>query len=423
MKRSIKRLFYYILYFASFPFALIFLLAVILIRKKVVVKWACLRSSRIGHMSIDPTIYYLYRKKNLLLDELNSINIFYNRFDIANITLAKMWNKKLLFFPSTFMHAVDKIYGKVELILPSNNLHTIGMYNYKSGDSPKPPWLNRDIYNQINRNDNVLEFTEVQKRMGREFLNKIGVNNNNFVCLYVRDENYLKQMMPKNDWSHHQFRNSNIDDFHECASYLTKQGIHVFRIGSVVNKPMDTKGNKMIIDYSTNGMRNDFLDIYLLANCKFCISTSGGLDNVSLIFNKPVLLIGVLPIIDLQSYYKKVLVSTRQIYSKNLGRTLSLKELYTSGLGEAYEQKIYDKNKVNILEPSSKDILNLTKRMVNLIESNFKLSKEEKKLQESFKKAYLEYFYKNKSGQIYHRNFSAIFDPNFLINNQKWWLN
>ena len=117
MIRKIKRLIYYILYYISFPPALVFIIVVFLIRSKVVIRWACLKSSRIGHLSLDPTIYYLYKKNKISQENYPTIDIFYVRFDVANKTLVNLWRKKLIFFPSTFMHAVDKIYQKTTCFL------------------------------------------------------------------------------------------------------------------------------------------------------------------------------------------------------------------------------------------------------------------------------------------------------------------
>jgi putative glycosyltransferase (TIGR04372 family) len=44
-------------------------------------------------------------------------------------------------------------------------------------------------------------------------------------------------------------------------------------MGEIVKKKIKTK-NPMIIDYATNGMRTELLDIYLAAKCDFCIYPS-----------------------------------------------------------------------------------------------------------------------------------------------------
>ena len=70
----------------------------------------------------------------------------------------------------------------------------------------------------------------------------------------------------------------------------------------------------MIIDYANSSMRSDFLDIYLLANCKFCISTDYGLDEICVIFKKPVAYVGVAPIGTLTSSDPNSLIIFKQHY-------------------------------------------------------------------------------------------------------------
>ena len=66
---------------------------------------------------------------------------------------------------------------------------------------------------------------------------------------------------------------------------MTDNGYYIFRMGQKVSKPFSIN-NEKFIDYATLGIRTEFLDIFLAANCEF-LSTGSGLDSVSRIFNKP----------------------------------------------------------------------------------------------------------------------------------------
>jgi len=82
-------------------------------------------------------------------------------------------------------------------------------------------------------------------------LKKFGLKDNDkFVCLVVRDSAYqLKKMSAElRDWSYHDYRNFNLDNFVLAAEELTKRGYYVFRMGVVANKPFKTD-NPKIIDY------------------------------------------------------------------------------------------------------------------------------------------------------------------------------
>ena len=47
--------------------------------------------------------------------------------------------------------------------------------------------------------------------------------------------------------------------------------------------------NEKIIDYSFDSNQSDFLDIWLSANCDFCISTGTGLDCIPHVYGKKTL--------------------------------------------------------------------------------------------------------------------------------------
>ena len=74
-----------------------------------------------------------------------------------------------------------------------------------------------------------------------------------------------------------------IDSFSLAADSLAKKGYYVFRMGKNVKGKFKTTSEK-VIDYANSKYRSDFLDIFLGANCEFCISTGLGFDEVPEIF-------------------------------------------------------------------------------------------------------------------------------------------
>ena len=110
----------------------------------------------------------------------------------------------------------------------------------------------------------------------------------------------FKKISAEQDYSYHDYRNYNIDDFILASEELAKKGYFVFRMGVVVNKPL-VANNKKIIDYTNSNLRSDFMDIYLGAKCSFCVSTGLGFDDIPHIFNRPVALLSV-PVGDLRAF-------------------------------------------------------------------------------------------------------------------------
>ena len=69
------------------------------------------------------------------------------------------------------------------------------------------------------------------------------------------------------------------------AEALADRGFYVIRMGKKVNAAINSS-QPNVIDYATNGMRSDFMDIYLGAKCSFCISSNFGPLNLFEIFGK-----------------------------------------------------------------------------------------------------------------------------------------
>ena len=54
--------------------------------------------------------------------------------------------------------------------------------------------------------------------------------------------------------------------------------------------------NENYFEYASWTKKNDFADIWLMANCYFCITTISGLDEVCVAFRKPLAQVNFLPL-------------------------------------------------------------------------------------------------------------------------------
>ena len=126
--------------------------------------------------------------------------------------------------------------------------------------------------------------------------------------LYTRFANFLKTYKTK-------YLTHTSD-----AINLAKKGYWVFRMGKYVEKQFNNL-HKMIYDYAKSQYRSDFLDIWLTANCHFCLSTSTGLDDVAKTFRLPLIHTDVIPIGNIMSGKKDliVFVASSVVKTGNLG--------------------------------------------------------------------------------------------------------
>ncbi|MEO2173681.1 MAG: TIGR04372 family glycosyltransferase [bacterium] len=210
-------------------------------------------------------------------------------------------------------------------MLPGGDIHCIEPARERVGS--------RDLHGTLADHPKPLEFDSEDNRCGMEFLAKTGCGGKKFVCFLVRDSAYLSKLNGQRDWSYHDHRDSDINDFEVAATNLAKKGYFVFRMGKAVRKPFQVQ-HPMIMDYALSEYRSDFLDIWLMANCRFAVSTGTGIDAVANIWKKPVVYVNFLPALDYVSFFPNITLFKKLKWAES-GEKLSLTEMLQHSYGAA----------------------------------------------------------------------------------------
>jgi len=359
---------------------------------RLISPWIIIRMSRIpcanyGNFVRDLTFYYCYYcKKRLKIELLEKkyIDLLYisPKDKIYNRQIAKMWKRKLNIVSGHLLEPIDKI-GK---FIPGWKVSDpIVVCRHQHAFKKRSQHLGLYFDNLIEKHQ-PLSFTIEEEIYGRKMLNKFGLKKDSkFVCLAVRDNAYQLKKIPSRfrDWSYHDYRHWDLDNFILAAEELTKRGYYVFRMGVVVNKPFNTN-NLKIIDYANSDLRSDFMDVYLGAKCSFCISTGYGFDELPYIFGRPTALIS-LPLGDLRAYSEKYILLTKHHILKKEKRKLSLSEIFSHGVAYAEETKIFEEKGIELIDNSPNEIKDLALEMAENVESKKTLNFEDQKLQKTFK--------------------------------------
>ena len=162
----------------------------------------------------------------------------------------------------------------------------------------------RDFEGLLFRHDVAIPFQPEESETAQNWLRSRGWRvGEPFVCLMVRDPAYLANSESANqgeestetDWSYHDYRDSDIQDFLPAISWLASQGVWVIRMGRIMEKPLPENMEK-VIDYAFDFGRSDFLDVWLFANCDACITTGSGPDELPRLYRRPVLHLNTLPL-------------------------------------------------------------------------------------------------------------------------------
>ena len=301
------------------------------------------------------------------------------------------------------------------LIFRSINL----LASHVCGDMPSG---DRDVNNILDQTTPHLEFTSEEETVGLELLRQFGVPSSaEFVCFIVRDAAYLKTLYGSYG-DYHSYRNADISNFMLAAEELTKFGVYVFRMGSLVEKEFITD-NPMIIDYASSELRSDFMDIFLGATCLFCLTTSTGFDAVPLAFRRPLAIVDYVPVGHLPTWGKQHVVLTKHHLSESTGNELTLSQILDSKVANATTSTDYRNAGIRLVENSAIEVANVCIEMYQRLKGRWIDEAEDIARQRQFQGLFINRPARMThpvSGVRMHGKIEATFSSEFLRQNPSY---
>jgi putative glycosyltransferase (TIGR04372 family) len=279
------------------------------IRPWIHVRFGYFTADRIGHFAFD--LEYYLSERYYLGDKNKFVDLFFLMRKPANSQLALMAGRQLR------INALVEFLFRANQLLPGKGMFEVLPSRMISAS--------RDKKGVFDRTPVQLSFTEEEQARGYEYLKKIGCNDlKKVVCLVVRDAAYLDSLQIERDWSYHSFRDTRIEDYEDVVSALVDRGYWVFRMGKRVNSRIGIT-HSQVTDYACSSDRCDFLDVWLMANSFFSVSTGLGLDSVSDIFRRPQVFVNYLPLMDMEAWGRYITVPKILSWS-DTGKPLTLAE-------------------------------------------------------------------------------------------------
>jgi putative glycosyltransferase (TIGR04372 family) len=327
---------------------------------------------RLGHLSLNTEVFLRRRQLGIYPDGPFYCFLIHAKHPPANHQLLTMIKRVIPVWESRFWYSV---FCGMRPILKKTPFYQ---------DMP----FNTNEYYEFNNAEPTLYFTSEEIEKGRKLLSQMNVDldKDEFVCIFTRDDAYLKKLNPHHNWDYHNTRNSNIDGLIETAKYLIKKGFIVIRVGSIVNKPINFSHEKMI-DLPYSGHQNDFMDIFLLAHCKFVVSGgSSGITDIANIFDVPKVVVslgefGGCP------FSKNCIYTPKRYKYSNTNKYLHFEE--ARKMGRSLWYNLADLG-LEAEENSPQEILEATQEMLARLEGSFKYSPESEKLIQAYHKLWRE---------------------------------
>ena len=356
LKQSYKIFFYLI--------ATIFFLIQIILSPFIIIRIGRLRNDKFGHITLEIELYLSEIENKINLPKKKFLDFFYKDSFISNSYFIKMRKRNIKILPNFIfkeLFQINLLFGKKFICAPCCS--------------------DRDVLNLLDKSNSKIIFTNKENEIGKQFLKKIGLNEKPYVCLIVRDASYFGYK-PFSD-----YRNANINNFVKAIEYLNSNGIYVIRMGAK-KCPKIKLQNEKFIDYANSGLRNEFLDIFLGANCLFSMGTSTGFDGIPISSRKPALITNYVPIGYFPSWAPNQLVIFKHHKNSLTKKKISLKEIINNGLALNLDGKEFEHKGIELLENSQEEILDATIEMFERIKKKWDKKEQEEDLMNNFLNIY-----------------------------------
>ncbi len=351
-------------------FALLIILLMRIIRPWITIRWGRITSIRIGHFLGEIDMYLCQRNAS----DSQTFDILYYQQEICNQQIKKMWDRvfsthpRLLILPPE-LHYFGQIVNSLNKKLPGSAPHVI-------------PRLTRDFNGLRSPGQIHLSFTEEEKKQCWMKLNGMGVTENTpIVCFHARDNTYLNKTLSKKNWSYHDFRDSNIQNYFLAMEKLAKRGYAAFRVGAVVSEPLKTN-NSRVIDYATNGQRTELLDLFLGANCLFFLCTTSGIFYIPKVFHRPVVMVDFIPLRHMYGQDPQGIVIPKKCWLKAEKRLLTFSEMLD--LEEGLDSQLLEKLGIEAVDNTPEEIMAAAFEMEERIKGVWQTTEEDEELQNCF---------------------------------------
>jgi len=335
-----------------------FYIPIFLISPIIKVRVGELESRLIGHFSLPIELYLSDKKSGLIKNKKLYYDIFFFNKKISNKFLEKKW--KEIFpvmpeYPWKFLH--DFLLWKN----PSSSF-LIPLRHWKKDIN----WQ-IDINKSLLNTDSSIKFSVEEIIDAEKKLTEMGFDPKRpTVCFHVRDS--LFHPNPIYNLNKPGPRDSPICIFEPAMNFMVTEGYNVFRVGRKMSTPL-SKGAMGVIDYAFNEFQSDMLDIYLMYKSEFIVGTLSGLENVALMFRRPICAINVSEWRVLDNFMRcqiPIFLPKKFIWSKTMN-PLTLTEIVNTNSYEFCWNKQFLRSGIEYQNNSPNDILLTVKEMISYV--------------------------------------------------------
>lgn len=387
------------LFLLRHPTSIFIAISILLFSKYRRRKYVFLRSDRLGHFCTNTELFRCRMLEGIIPS--TSSYFFFFQEKIANSFIKKIWEEKL----PVVKHNLPYIGAK--MIVNHLFRHNNYFIDIRYGTD-----YSRDIEGLFEKYSPPYSFNDAELLKGKDYLMKIGVSDNTpFVCIHARDDVYLNSYEKPVSSSYHDYRDFSIHDYNKAILELINRGYVIIRMGSVVKEPLNIN-HPMVIDYSLSEYQSDFLDVFLISQCAFFISSDTGINDIANLFRKERCVINQISVNYLTSYWKYPIIF-KKIRRIQDGKLLSLREIFESGAAGFLRKEQFEQEGLIWINNSPEEICDLAIEMDERINGRWVETPDDELLQKKFWE-----IFQNFADPSLHKVYRARIGTEFLRHNQ-----
>ena len=211
----------------------------------------------------------------------------------------------------------------------------------------------------------------------------MGLINNKFIVLHIRDDNYI------NEESETGLKLVNTDHYIDAINFAIKRNYKVVRIGKNPKQRINVT-NVFFIDYPFSKFQNDFMDLYLTFKCELILgNNSWGTLAPLYLFRTPTVITDFAPIGIMHSYSNKIFTIFKKCKFKDSSKILNISEIFSNNLAFTESKKDYLDKSFELLDNTPEEIKDVLEEAIDEIEGKRILSGDFIALRKKFYSNYL----------------------------------
>ena len=224
----------------------------------------------------------------------------------------------------------------------------------------------------------LLALPEAEAQRGKACLGRLGLPQDAwYVCLHVREAGFWQHLDNQNPNT----RDANIDTYLPAIRSITARGGWVIRMGDPSMKPLPPMEH--VVDYAHSPSKSEWLDVFLLASCRFFLGLNSGPAFIPPIFGVPCALTNWSPIA-IPSWYGKDIWIPKLFWSKKERRHLALDEISSAGLSHQDYRQQYESRGVALQDNTAEEINELVLEMLDRLAGGIVYTPEDEDRQARF---------------------------------------